>query len=667
MANVEWVSFLLSVFAGIVYIYLPGFFIFKAARFSSFMSLISAPVASIVGYGIAALVFGLIGVFTSWTVLFFSLLLVALAAFLFSEKLIGNRVNIVLLGEDKRSWRNVFLYAGFSIVLVAWVYVFTLDGPNSFIPGNDYTTHLNTIQLFIDSGNWSILAGGYYPRGWAEIATLIAQSVSVSAPLAANALNTVIVGIVYPLSVLGFMTRCFSDKPLIVSLGAVCVLAFTAFPWNVLTGSPIAPNVLGFSLEPIAMMLLMEALRDGLKRNIRVLLVCSLVCFAVSCVFTHPNSLFTALVFAVPYCIYRMVTCRNTLIIPEGQDGKRRRIVLVVTFCVCLVIFWALCYVNPLFSNVVNFNWPASATIKEALIYTATLSFADMPAQWIVACLVVVGVIYSFVRRKYIWITVGFLFFCAAYILNITTDGFLKQFVTGFWYTASRRLSAASTIMGVPLLAMGCFVVVRLVQIAAERVKSNRIKNIESSAIAISLAIVFVFANYAPSFSVPGPTGQVVTPFGYLTNKFTVENTIQNNWILDKEEREFFNEVKEVVGADKVLNLPYDGSAFAYCLNQINVYYQNYSAKNDPNSILFQTTLKDVSSDAQVVEALRDEEIRWLLILDYQGGEYDTVAYDRNAWSGIAGVSDSTAGLEIALSQDDMRLYKIDPVDSDRE
>lgn len=653
-----WVYFFICIAACTVFIYLPGYFISRVYC-SRFVSLVVAPLFPITGYGIIALVLGALGVFTNWMVLFFGLGLFGLMIFLFANCYKKHSSLVSLPDETKRAWLNALLYVGFGLIITGWVYVVPLDGPDSFIPGNDYTTHLNTIQSFIDSGNWSILAGSYYPRGWAELATMVAQSFSVSAPFAANVVNIVIVGIAYPLSMLGFMSYCFKDRPLVVSLGSICVLAFTAFPWNVLTGSPIAPNVLGFSLIPIALLFVMLFLRNSIGRKRRIVCACVLVCFGVSCVFTHPNALYTAGVFAIPYCIYRVITYRNDSVFPTTKSGAIRRFGVVLILLIIVATFWIVSYVNPLFASIVSFNWPAVTTVEQAVVYAVTLSFIDMPSQYFASCLVFLGALYSLYRKNYLWIAVGFLFFVGAYILNVSTDGFIKQFLTGFWYTASRRLSAAATIMGVPLMAMGCFVIIRSIQVAFEKVKQEKLGKSQCSFITVTLSILFVVANYMPSFTIPGSTNQIITPFGYLTDKFTIENSVEDNWILDKEEKYFLDEVKDIVKDDVVINLPYDGSAFAYCLSQINVYYQHYSSKNDTDSLVLQSSLNTVATNSRVSDALSNKNAHWLLLLDYQGGEYDTVEFDHEAWQGIVSINDETSGFDLVLSEGDMRLYRI--------
>lgn len=638
-----------------IFVYIPGYLFFRSIKFSRFLSLVSAPIATLVGYGLMVLLFDVVGLFTNWAILFFGFTAFSLCLFLASSGLFQGNTIIKIHGENKGSWWNVLLYVGIAFVITGIVYIRSLDGVNSFIPGNDYTTHLNTIRSFMDTGNWSILNGGYYPRGWACFATMVAQSFSVSAPFAANVLNSVIVSVIYPLSMLGFLTCCFEKRPQIVSIGSVCVLAFTAFPWNVLSGSPISPNILGFALVPIALLFLIECLKENIGKLTRLRFVLAIAIFCVSCIFSHPNALFTAVVFAIPYCVYRIATYQNGSVFPKGKVGVVRRIALIVAFLLIVILMWLACYMCPLFASVTGFNWPATASLKEACIAVATLSFIDGPVQWCLMIITAVGILYSLIRRQYLWIVIGFALFCLMYILNVSTDGVLKQVLTGFWYTASRRLSAAATIMGVPILAMGCYAVSRSVCMALNYFTNK----VTFRVIAILFSAIFIVVSYFPSFTVLGPTGQVVTPFGYMTDKLTKENAIEDNWILDREEREFLAEVKNKVGNDVVLNLPYDGSAFAYALNDINIYYRNYAPHTDGESILIQQGLCNVANDSRVSDVIEREGIHWLLILDYQGDEYSTVDFDHNEWLGVVDVTDDTSGFNVVLSEGDMRLYEI--------
>ena len=638
-----------------LFIYVPGALIFRALYFPRFFSLVLAPIASLVGYGIISLVCGALGVSINWFVLFVGLLCFGILCLLISHQFTGFSEFSKQSYCESKVWKYVCLYLIVGVFVAGWVYVRTLDGPSSFIPGNDNTTHLGTIHQFLVTGNWSTLQDGYYPRGWAGLAAMVAQSMSVTAPFAANVFNTVVAGVIYPLSMLGFFVTCFKKQQLVIVCGSVSVLAFTAFPWNVLAGSPISPNVLGFALVPTALMLLMLLFQGGLLKKQRTIVGISLLLYCVSCVFSHPNALFTAGVFFIPYCVYQIISCDNQKLFPNSNLGKKRRFIAVICFLLIVVLVWSFFYWNPLLSSVTSFTWEASASLKQALFYTASLSFYDNPAQWVVACLVLIGVFYSLARRQYLWITFGFLIFCLLYILNVTTDGFAKQFLTGFWYTASRRLASAAVIMGVPLLALGIFSCIRCFQYAVDRV----IKKESSQIIPAVILVCFLGINFFPSFNAPGATGQVVTPFGYMSDRFQVENQIEGNWILDQEERDFFAKVKEITGSDVVYNLPYDGSAFAYALNDIDVYYRHFSSGRDEASTILQSNLNNATTSSEVQRVLGSRGIHWLMILDYRGGEYDTVSFDHELWQGVLGVQDGTPGFETVLSEGDMRLFRI--------
>lgn len=66
-----WFYFAFGVFVCTAFFYVPGFFIFRSLRFSRFLSVVSAPVATLVIYGLLSVVLNLFGIASSWALLFF--------------------------------------------------------------------------------------------------------------------------------------------------------------------------------------------------------------------------------------------------------------------------------------------------------------------------------------------------------------------------------------------------------------------------------------------------------------------------------------------------------------------------------------------------------------------------------------------------------------------
>ena len=135
------------------------------------------------------------------------------------------------------------------------------------------------------------------------------------------------------------------------------------------------------------------------------------------------------------------------------------------------------------------------------------------------------------------------------------------------------------------------------------------------------------------------------------------------NPILDREEVAFIQKVAATIGPDQaVINLPYDGSLIAYGLTGLKAYYlERYgynSAHETPESVLIRTDLSEISTSADVLEAVQSTGCRYVLLLKR---DKDIVYnFDESLWQGISGIDDTTPGFTPVLSEGDMRLYRID-------
>ena len=138
--------------------------------------------------------------------------------------------------------------------------------------------------------------------------------------------------------------------------------------------------------------------------------------------------------------------------------------------------------------------------------------------------------------------------------------------------------------------------------------------------------------------------------------------------VYDAEERAFVREVKKVVPDDAlVLNVPDDGSAFAYGTDELRVYYRylrTYGEENETQeSKAIRTGLNELASNEDVRSAVEHVGAEYLLLLDRKGvpGErrFLFTYEDGEKWNGVESVQDDTPGFEVVLSRDDMRLYRI--------
>lgn len=667
-----WGTFFLGTIVCFFLLYVPGYLVFRIIGFSRFLSFVSAPLASMSEYGATAALCSLIGIPCSWWGLFFGWSICGALFFFVKEKIRVEKPSKISCTPDVSSKclrLNVFLYLSISLIITGFFFIKTLDGPASFVAGSDATTHLNVIQQFVETGGWSSFQNGtYYPNGYSQISAMISQILKTSAPFSTNVLMTVILFAIYPLSMLGFFTVCFEKHPRVILCGSVAVLALTAYPWNMLQTDQIGPNLFGFSMVPLGLMFALLITRSKQnKKNFVAVLVCLLI-FIMSTVFTHPCAFFTTMVLLIPYIICLIVESNGKFIKDKSFVARiSTKMACIILFLILVSIVWILLFKCPLLQSVTSFNWPAWQTPQVALEWAVTLSFADNPAQWICAFLVLVGIVFTIYKRQYIWISIAFGVFCFMFIVGISSDSLFKQILTGFWYTATRRLASSAAIIAIPLLCLGLYVIIQMADYSIKAIASRKNRRLFSSLSSSLILLAFLIINFFPSFTIPGPTGTIITPFGYFYEKLQAQNMTDNS-IIDKKERDFLKQVKEVTGDDLVFNLPYDGSAYGYSLEQINTYESRMAKKSDDKSSLLQKRLNEISDDETVQEAAKDIGVKYILFLDYGLGENASIytanfkdgEFDNNAWTGFLAISDETPGIELVLKDEDMRLYKID-------
>lgn len=238
---------------------------------------------------------------------------------------------------------------------------------------------------------------------------------------------------------------------------------------------------------------------------------------------------------------------------------------------------------------------------------------------------------------------------------------FLKHFLTGFWYSDSFRVAATLAIAVVPLASVGLATIIRwFVKLAGEK------KDVESNgALMLSMLALAFIVLYFPNHEIP-KNSYAVTGFGQVSMMLEKGNSLfVNQAPLDSEEIEFAKKAKEIVGNDKVFNIPFDGSAYLYAINDMNVANKRwYGFANDgSDDSVIRNCLNEVDSNPEVDRALRDEGVRYLILLDngmadgFGGISGDQLHQDE--WRGVLSVTDNTPDLKLLLSEDDMRLYEI--------
>lgn len=563
--------------------------------------------------------------------------------------------------------RQIGLAIGAGLVIGLIFFILPLDGAGSFYQENDNIAHLEVVKRFLETGLFDE-GGSYltsYPSLWRTVAATVASQGSGNVTVAVNAVNFVITAVLFPISGLIYLASFIGERN-ILRLSPLLVLSFVVFPWGFLYFGPLYPNLIGYSVLPLAMALVVYACGSVDLKSF----FCLFACFLGACAVllrAHPSSIFVGVVVMSPYIVYRL-----NKILAAKSVRLSARYSLIVVFVGSMIGLWTLLYTSPMFHGVVTFDWAPYTGKVQAVANVLFLGLTKSSAvQLSLSLLVLIGAMYCLVMRRWRWLLCSHLLVSLIYIACVSFPVCLQHFFAGFWYNDSFRVAAMFVFTGMPLACIGLASVIRVAEAFVKLVVSAREEQVYvTNCLTYVIPAVAVIAIFFPSFTF-AQNITWTTGFGKAFQMLRSGNSLAENAnAIDSHELEFLEMVKDEVGDDIVLNYPYDGSAYAQTLADVNVVNRGwfgYSPSIDGKKSNYQLlceSIDKVASDHEVSDAARSEDIKYVLLLDNGapdvGGCYYTVGYDGSYWHGLEMLDDSIPGFSIVLSQGDMRLYKID-------
>ncbi|WP_282190847.1 DUF6541 family protein [Adlercreutzia caecimuris] len=679
-----WFTFALCMLAGLLALYVPGMAASRALGLRGALAIACAPLASVALISLLCIAYGVIGIPCNGASVLAPVVLVSIAGLLASHILRSQGRSRWSLPERAGRSSSAFDFGSLALYIVAglavcvYVYIKSLDGPESFYARHDNITHLNLVRSYLDSGIWSTLqtsnylaapdyavsrtGGSFYPAAWHGLAALICSLTNCSVPMGVNALNAVLAGIAYPASMWVLVQALFPENRGVILWGAIATMAFTAFPWAFFTKGPLYSNLLAFALVPAPLGIIIASVRQGgpLRKALLPLGALGLLSF-VSLALAQPNALFTVFVFLACFggkCLWE-----------RGRKAgwPRKSALLLVAYTCGVIVLWAILFKLPFLQAVIWYEWPKNVTFTNGLFKLLTLSFTASVPQALLVTMVVVGAV-ACVAKRHSWLLLSPAFFAGTYLLSATTNGLLKHLLCGFWYTDPVRLAACATMFLVPVAAYGLWTVARCAStLLSQAIQAGNGRRC-AAAVSAGLAIVFCLCNFFPSYHMPGQPKEDTTdtPFGRVKYRLSGFYAMDDEKVYDAAEQAFVRKVLEAIPEGAlVLNQPNDGSVFAYGLDNLNTYYRQISHEGETeNARLIREHLSDIVSDPAVQKAAKETGARYVLLLD-QGvsrkkGTWLAQYKDPKSWRGIDSITDDTPGFKPILSNGEMRLYEIE-------
>ena len=656
-----WSTFFIGIVFCVAVLYTPGFLQAHAMQLRPSLAFVFAPIISLFEYVALGTIFGLLGIQISWVTIIAPPLLLSIAAyiivFLVKRSQNGSAFTI--------SWIHIILYVLFGLTTVAYYYVRCLEGPESFVQLFDNAYHLNIIETFVETHSFSILQASlfpsipiatmsdisFYPAAWHIIAALCVEGLGISVAMAQNIVNVVFAGIIFPASMCAFISKLFQHNKKIIPFGALCTMAFTAFPWGFLAAGPLYSNFASFAILP-AVMYAFLCMIDCISKNEMMRFVLLLLVGIWALLFTQPNSIFTAIIILSPYCSYKIY------VRVKAKYTVSRAVLGASSFVVFVLVTLVLLRQTPFLANIVNYEYIPYTSIRQATFDYIDLGYRNTTAQIMLSVVALIGAVAALSRKKYRWPIFSYVFFGIAYLSAAGTEhGFFGTFFSGFWYNDVDRIAACATFVLIPYAALGLYAINRTIRIFIQKtcIKCD-VRVIEAAFLILFVAIVF-----RPNHILAG-MGDINTAFGTREDQLSTLATTRKS--LTSEEEAFAEQCKELIGGDtsKIINFPFDGSVYTYTTSGLNLTSRHYFSATNGDLEIVQKKLANIADDKEVQDAVKRIDAGFLLLLDSNNPSnpsiYDSFL-DKSHWEGITQITDNTPGFEVLLSEGDMRLYKI--------
>ena len=672
-----WTSFFATALAITLLLYVPGFLVMRSLRFERSVSFAVSPVFSISLFVVFGITYRSLGIFAEWWMVVLPVLVLSVIARAASY-CIERAFSWTAVRERQEDWVAIATYLLVGVAVVGFFFVKDLNGPDSFAQLYDNASHLNGIRSIVDNGNYSVLCstsysfeevssgiaptlsfGAFYPEAWHIVTALASAIMGAGAAVAENASLFVFIGVVLPVSMSLIMSKMFTER-LIVLIGAVVTLAFSAFPWGFLTFGPLYSNLAAFALVPVAVCSVACVFSYDSSRNDRAkwVFVFVMACFALAML--QPNALFSMIVLAAPLCAASLMAS----LLKAGMKRSYSGLVCALSVF-ALVLVWAVAWRLPAFHDTVTYPWPPFEGCLQALVGGFNLSLRAYPPQWLLGGAVLLGAVWSLCTKNHRAFTVSYLISLVMFVVCACSDGVIRSYLTGFWYNDAYRIAALVALASIPLASMGIYCFVKSVALCASRLGASRsaIRALGFCVVVLGMLCIYRPVNLMDNSDVEPAFEVVNNKLNWLSAEDVRRYTVEESAFVDKT----MDLVKDDPGG--IVNVPYDGSVFAYGANDANVMFRSYmmagGSSEKPESVLVRDRLDDIANDESVRNAVAALNAKYVLQLDANGvgavsSSLDDGVADEEMYRGIVAINENTPGFTLLASEGDMRLYRID-------
>lgn len=544
------------------------------------------------------------------------------------------------------------LVLGSGIILYRLARIF--ESPSFVSQTADNVFHLNAVRYVLDTGGASSLvlgaaSGGapsFYPGAWHGLAALIVQTTGSPIPAAVACLNLVIGCLVWPLSMWFFCRALFGGSAVMNVAFGVLISSFSAYPYLLIDWGVIYPNYLGIAALPAVFGIGVLLFRNGMAASRQGVMLPWLGLIGLAGVtLSHPNSLLTLIVLAVPYLIARLTRppVLRHLMRPMSQ-GAKLPILISLALTATFVIAWFV--LRPFPYTSFNITWPPYQSTAQAVGEVLFTTHSARKAAWATGFLLILGLWLACTHRGYRWMA-----WCAGvwgFLMVVVTawqPSLLRAFLTGGWYDDYKRIAAGLVLITLPLSVLGFIGLFRLLKGLVERLPKV------SRAVAGAISMLLIAIPTAAT----AHTGPIREAAVAANSNYSLR---PGSPIMSPDELDLYEELTSLVPEDKVIaGNPWDGSAWAYFVSGRRVLFPHVLPAMDEDKSLIANSFRDAASKPEVCEASKKLDVEYAINSDeliYLPGNPNNTKYP-----GLERLDNAPGFKEIARVGEN-RLYKLE-------
>lgn len=618
--------------------------------------------------------------------------------------------------EQPSLWIMI-MYVAVGCTLFAFLFLRNAGGFDWFLQFNDNSAHLTRIRAMVDGATTSpirtmmyganVLANqtpfdpastgfsapsSFYPVAYHNVAALVLATGVAPIAVVQNAVNAVFAAVVYPLGVCALISQVTHGNGRAVLLGAVACGASSAFPLRAMTIHQNYPNVAAFCCVPLVAALMVAAfpVDDNVEKGGRGVSVSfgPLVLWVISLlglIDLHPNTTIVCAMVAGCFAMGRIV--------PAWARTLPRKVASVFLFgcaevgvlIVCLSL-WLFCLVSPVFQSTVSFLWTWTVPASDALGLVAFLGLRVPLAQPFLAVTVAIGLVWCVSHRGRGWVALVYGMLVVVFFANAVGTPTVKRIFAGFFYTDPDRTAALVGLWASIVAVFGLYAVTKWMGWIVRLVWEHALGR-EGMApavpwiISVAVCVLFAVGNYGEALAIDSyPVNDdhsYISPSEELPGGAFAWQEWELRWHADpyysmfyrRCDADFMDRVVSITGTDDlILNIPLDGSMYAYPLDGANVLYKRELTDEDsPISREVRLHLNEYADNPEVQKAVEELGAKYVLQLSgktSEGANYSDYSGNRSQdWVGISSITAETPGFELLLNDGPMSLYRIVPTD----